>query len=397
MVFYCIFDQVFDCKWCKLTVFSFTEKHSEKSSNAIEEYLIDKTIVENSSYVSRDSIPKSNFFTEVIPSFGRRRFQILARMSYQNFCKVLELIQNDEVFQGKNSEKQFPVYKQLLIVLYRLGSSGEGSTVSKISFLFGIGDGGTLDKITKRVFKAVLRLKDSYLYWPTAEERSLICQETMNELPYCIGYIDGSEVKLAEKPLYDPESYFSRKHIYSLKLQAVCDKNKRIRHLVCGHPGSVHDARIFSNCELATKPDEFFSGSQWLAGDSAYKLTKTIITPYRASSRVGSLQDRNLFNYNFGKYRIRIENTFGIAKERFASLKELRIRIGDEQSLKFANAWIFVCFLLSNIIDKDDFENDFDTMHFNDSESYEIMFSSTDSEAEFKRSAILEFIRQGVH
>lgn len=75
--------------------------------------------------------------------------------------------------------------------------------------------------------------------------------------------------------MYDPESYFSRKHIYSLKLQAVCDKNKRIRHLVCGHPGSVHDARIFSNCELATKPDEFFSGSQWLAGDSAYKLTKT--------------------------------------------------------------------------------------------------------------------------
>lgn len=313
-------------------------------------------------------------------------------MSYQNFDKILTAIQNDPVFCGRNSCKQFSVYKQLMIVLYRLGSSGEANTCFKISFLFGIGDGGTLDKITKRVFKAILRQKNLYLNWPTSEERSLICQETMHELPHCIGYIDGSEIKLAEKPMYDSESYFSRKHIYSMKIQAVGDNKKKIRHLVCGYPGSVHDARIFSNCELATKSTVFFSGSQWLAGDSAYKLSTTIITPYRATSKVGTVQERNIFNYHFGKYRIRIENTFGLLKERFGSLKELRIRVGDDSSINFANAWIFVCCILHNMIDENDTEWE-PELEMNDITENDTSERFPSAEAESKRKAILEFIR----
>lgn len=354
--------------------------------------MIDNAIVENCAYASRETVPKSSFFSQVVPQLDERRFKVLVRMSYQNFEKILTSIQNDPVFCGQNSNLQFPVYKQLMIVLYRLGSSGEANTGFKISFLFGIGDGGTLDKLTKRVFKAILRLKDLYLSWPTQEERSHICQETMHELPHCIGYVDGSEIKLAETPLYDSESYFSRKHIYSLKVQAVCDHKKKIRHIVCGYPGSVHDARIFSNCELATKTVNFFSGAQWLAGDSAYKLSTTVITPYRATSRVGTLQERNIFNYHHGKYRIRIENIFAYLKERFNSLKELRIRIGNDYSIKYANAWIFVCCILHNMIDNDDmeFEIQFDENDVVEGESSD-RFPST--EAESKRKAILEFIR----
>lgn len=373
--------------------FAILEQRAKKSKQLLDDFLLQTVIAKNSAYVVRQSVPKSHhFLTEVVPNLDEKRFKILTRMSWENFNKVLGMIKDDLVFNGPNSWKQFPVHKQLMIVLYRLGSSGEGNTLFKISALFGVSDGGAIDKITRRVFIAILRLKDTYLNWPSVTERATICKETFNELPNCIGYIDGTEVKLAEKPFYDAESYFSRKHIYSLKVQAVCDFRKKIRHIVTGYPGSVHDARIYSSCDLSSKSFNFFSGNQWIAGDSAYKLSSTLITPYRATSKIGTLYERNLFNYTFGKYRIRIENTFGMLKERFGSLKEIKIRIGTDTSLNLANAWIIVCCILHNIVDDADLDYEFDSEILTEpeEETSELCFNG---EAESKRQAIIQFIK----
>ncbi|XP_050317879.1 uncharacterized protein LOC126751553 [Bactrocera neohumeralis] len=147
------------------------------------------------------------------------------------------------------------------IVLYRLDSNGEGATLSKIAGLFGVSDGGIIQNLTDRIFKALLKHKDQYLFWPNSDERKKLVSETWGKLPNCVGYVDGTEIPLAEKPSQDPEAYFSRKHQYSVKVQAVCDHSLQIRHLVLGYPGSVHDARIFSNCELSNDADVFFGGA----------------------------------------------------------------------------------------------------------------------------------------
>lgn len=191
-----------------------------------------------------------------------------------------------------------------------------------------------------------MKLKDQFIYWPNELEREKIVSDTFHELPYCVGYVDGTEIKLAEKPFDDPEAYFSRKHIYSMKVQAVCDHKRKIRHIVLGYPGSVHDARIYNNCNLSKKTEDYFSGRQWIAGDSAYKLTKTVLTPYRSNSA----QNRNNFNRIFSKYRIRIEHSFGIMKERFNSLKELKLQIKNNSSVNFACCWVLVCVILHNIL-----------------------------------------------
>lgn len=172
--------------------------------------------------------------------------------------------------------------------------------------------------------------------------------------------MDGTEVKLAEKPLQDPEAYFSRKHIYSLKVQAVCDYKLRIRHMVLGYPGSVHDARIYKNCSLSVRHTEMLSRTEWLAGDSAYKLTSTLITPFRANATTVNTAQKSDFNKLLSKYRVRIEHCFGILKERFNSLKELKLQIRDRASIKLACRWIQVCGILHNIlIDQND--NNFST------------------------------------
>lgn len=140
-------------------------------------------------------------------------------------------------------------------------------------------------------------------------------------------YLDGSEIKLADAPVHHHEDYFSRKSQYSIKIQAICDYTIKIRYLTIGYPGSVHDARIYNECALANNIPEFLSDSQWIAADSAYKLSASIITPYRQNSRETTSQQRKSFNKYFSKFRVRIEHCFGRLKERFCSLKELRMAL----------------------------------------------------------------------
>uniref|UniRef100_A0A0A9XT22 Uncharacterized protein n=1 Tax=Lygus hesperus TaxID=30085 RepID=A0A0A9XT22_LYGHE len=113
-------------------------------------------------------------------------------------------LKNTPVFKSK---LQFPVEVQLMIVLHRLGSNGEGASVAKIAALFGIGDGGRIDIITNRIFKAILD-KGQFLTWPDRNERTALVAANFHELPHCIGYIDGTDVPPAEKPCKMPDDYY---------------------------------------------------------------------------------------------------------------------------------------------------------------------------------------------
>ena len=101
-----------------------------------------------------------------------------------------------------------------------------------------MGDGGTTSIITKIIFKSLLSLQSEHIYWSKETERLQIVTDTFEELPFCIDYIDGTEIKLAEVPIEDHKSYFSRNHIYPIKAQVVCDYRLKIRHASVGHLGS---------------------------------------------------------------------------------------------------------------------------------------------------------------
>lgn len=296
-------------------------------------------------------MPKTReFLYQVLPQFDEYRFKQVVRVSRGTFEFILDSIALDPVFNGENAHKQLPLWVQLVITLYRLGSYGDGNTIAKCGCLFGIGDGGTVERVTDRVVSALIRLESKYLTWPTVQERQSITQETNQELPNCLGYVDGTEFRLAERPSEDHEAYFSRKHQYSIKAQITCDHKKKIRHVVIGYPGSVHDARIYANSQLCIHPENFFSPGQYIIGDSAYKVSETVITPYKTNSRLLTVQERNRFNEIVSKYRIRVEHTIGLCKERFPSLKELRLNIGGAESVKKVCDWILATFILHNMI-----------------------------------------------
>ncbi|XP_046807324.1 protein ANTAGONIST OF LIKE HETEROCHROMATIN PROTEIN 1-like isoform X2 [Lucilia cuprina] len=305
-------------------------------------------------------LPKSTAWNNKVPNyFDDNRFN---RLLPSEFAYILDLIEDDDVFNTKWRKTQFPIELQLKIVLFRLG---DGGSVRKVASIFGIGDGGTIQKITKRVFKAILKLKNKFLYWPSETERMAIILKTQQELPGCIGYIDGSEIKLAEAPHKNHELYFSRKTQYAIKVQAVCDYKLSIRQVTIGYPGSVHDAKIFLHSPLAKHPERYFSSSQWLSGDSAYPLKNFLITPFKRNSSEHTLEEREKFNKYFSKYRVRIENCFGLLKEKFGSLKELKFRMLGEENKKECNDWIMVCCILHNIVIELNIKNISENVHSN--------------------------------
>jgi len=118
-------------------------------------------------------------------------------------------------------------------------------------------------------------------------------------MPGCVGYMDGSHVPLFEAPIDDHEAYFSRKQQYGMHLHAICDNKLIFRSISVGYPASAHDARVFSNTPLGLHPDRFLSPGQWLAGDSAYRASHFVVTPFRDNATTGSRNGRRRFNRHF--------------------------------------------------------------------------------------------------
>ena len=74
----------------------------------------------------------------------------------------------------------------------------------------------------------------------------------------CLGFLDGTTIVLAEKPVKDGELYFNRKSEYGLNCQIISDLDARIRFICTGYPASVHDSRCASESDLGIHPEDFF-------------------------------------------------------------------------------------------------------------------------------------------
>ena len=99
------------------------------------------------------------------------------------------------------------------------------------------------------------------------------------------GCIDGTHVPL-KRPQTNSQDYFNYKLFFPLNIQAICDSKGYFMDVECKWPGSVHDAKVFSNSAINDKlkigklPQTFnclLPGHEavpnYLIGDPAYPLT----------------------------------------------------------------------------------------------------------------------------
>lgn len=134
--------------------------------------------------------------------------------------------------------------------------------------------------------------------------------------PNVIGCIDGTHIPITSPGGNAPEVYRCRKGFFSLNCQMVCNADRTITNVVVRWPGSSHDSRIFSNCALR---DDFENNkySGFLLGDRGYALKSYLMTP------VSNPQTEKVKRYNYihSKTRVRIEQCYGVLKQRFRALR----------------------------------------------------------------------------
>lgn len=77
---------------------------------------------------------------------------------------------------------------------------------------------GSVYNYCSRVTQAFREIRAQHLSWPGRERRAFLKAEmTEFGFPGCIGIIDGTLIRLMEKPKTDGEVYFCRKKFYSVR------------------------------------------------------------------------------------------------------------------------------------------------------------------------------------
>ena len=166
----------------------------------------------------------------------------------------------------------------------------------------------------------------------------------------CIGFLDGSNIVLRDRPKVDPEAYFSRKKNYGFNLQAICDWDQRFIWVSMGHTASAHDSTAFKSTELYQRIHEHFDAEEYILADKAYGLERHIITPYKEPA---SRQPANRrFNLQHAIPRVKIEHAFGVLKARWPTLYNIPTRIGTDKQLGHRRVmnWTMACIVLHNIL-----------------------------------------------
>ncbi|XP_066934420.1 putative nuclease HARBI1 [Clytia hemisphaerica] len=250
---------------------------------------------------------------------------MLFRMGRSTFEKLLLQIGTDPVFIQNNpgGQPMTPTEDQIMLFLWYCATQDD---FMRVGDRFCVASSTAIDCVD-RVSKAIINvIYPEYVKWPTFRRAKRIMSSfSKRGLPKIVGAIDGTHIRISP-PSEKPEQYVNRKGFHSLNFQATCDNNLLFTDVYGGWPGSVLDARVYKNSDLAKRiarhPINTCHGG-YLIGDAAYSLSFTLITPYKNYGNFNAIQKR--FNYVQSSSRVAIERAFGLLKEKFHRLKNFEM------------------------------------------------------------------------
>jgi hypothetical protein len=181
--------------------------------------------------------------------FNDVEFKAHFRMARDLIPLLVDLLKDCCVFWHQRGFRQKgTVELHILVFLKFLGSNGSNALPLKLAGFFKMGT-GTLINYVDRTTAAFLSLREKVIFWPSKEERQEISTRIQNKhkFPNVVGIIDGTLLPLETKPTCNGEDYFSRKGGYTINCLITCDDTAKVRNLVVGWPGSVHDTRVWDN------------------------------------------------------------------------------------------------------------------------------------------------------
>ena len=291
----------------------------------------------------------------VMASFNNRDWIENFRMQKCTFMYICNLLRPHIQKKDTIMRCAITVEKRVAVTLWRLATNVEYRT---IGHLFGISR-ASVCCIVREVCENIVRVvMPKYIKWPRGEQlqETIELFENMWDYPQCAGAIDGSHI-----PIIAPEEfhtdYFNRKGWHSVILQAVVDARYRFTDVNIGWPGSVHDARVFTNSEIfkkgqrgclfdsSTAKSKVIQGVEvpvHLIGDPAYPLMSWLMKAHSDTGQLSTVQ--STFNYRLSRARNVVENAFGRLKGRWRCLAKR-----NDCDLEFVKLQVASCCTLHNI------------------------------------------------
>lgn len=291
---------------------------------------------------------------------NQHKFLFAYRMSYESFHMLLDIIKPHLPCSSAEPTVRDPICGELALacVLWRLA---QGHSSKTVSVLFGIGE-STIRKYTTIIYRVLCHdsmFRQFGIIVPTGDRLAKIMADfqAITGLPQIVGAIDGSHIRLQKKPAkqFFPSQYINRHGFASILLQGVVDSNKLFWSVVCKAPGGVHDSTHFKECDLykqlkqgkvLTSPIILVQGERirpYLLADSAYKATTFLVKSYRVKAGL-HVREKQAFDRQLSKGRVKVENAFGLLKNRWRILRDINV------DLRLAPTVVGACCALHNFV-----------------------------------------------
>ena len=284
------------------------------------------------------------------------------RMAKHDFHKLVDLIKPFAVERSTRVRKDtIDLSKRVAITLYYLKDQG---SMQMTANTFGVAR-CTVGQIVKEICTILSKhLGPKMIQFPVTKEEVLEGTTNFHKafgFPQVIGCIDGTHIPI-KQPSENAHDFYSYKLCYSINCQAVCDFSGKFINVEVRWPGSVHDARVFANCDiqkgfangkLKMFYKELLPGEecvpQILIGDPAYPLLPYVMKEFDHCKS----NEEVIFNQLLRGARNQIECAFGRLKARWRILtRPIDIPVKDIPNLAFA------CFVLHNFCENEKVEVD---------------------------------------
>jgi hypothetical protein len=283
--------------------------------------------------------PRSNVWFDMVDNeYDDELWYVNFRVTRQTFDFVLNTVKDDLIHENTVMREAISAKRRLAITLYFVSSTAEYKTIGN---LFGVSRSFVCMCI-REVCSVITKGLSKFIKFPRGQQLWQVIDDYESRwgFPMCAGAIDGTHIPIIA-PTESRTEYVNRKGFHSIIMQAVVDSNYLFRDVVVGWPGSVHDARVFSNSAIFRKGNEgklFPSNfsreingediSPVILADPAYPLLSWLMKGFDAKGDLS--RKERLFNYRLSRARMTVENTFGRWKGRF-------IRFGKRVDMEVQN------------------------------------------------------------
>ncbi len=170
----------------------------------------------------------------------------------------------------------------------------------------------------------VEKMMPKYIKWPNSEaqEHTADFFEDTYGFEGMVGCINGMHIPV-HKPLYCAQDYYTRKQVYAIQVQAVCDERLMFTHIFAGFCGGSYDSYVLQNSQLfldhRADIKKWFSEPEYhLVGDCTYPLLSYLLKPF--PEKEGISRSKRMYNKSLSGCRHTIERAFGLLKNKWKIL-----------------------------------------------------------------------------